>query len=341
MANTSLVPGEAMKISLGKKLGVGFGVVLALMMLNSILVYMKASAIKESQDRALNVRVPTIQAVEAVQRDLNQTQSKGRQAILAGAEPDRREVAKRGFDEAWGEIEKDVARLDVLSRNWTAQANRDRLDDLKKQLPELRQAQEQIINHAASGEHDAVLKAGNDFTDKATVITESLKKPLGEMMDSIVLLLKQNTDDMAAETSSMYLTMAVTSLAALGVGLFLAVSLSRSIAGATQSVLAQTEAIAAGDLTLDDLTIRSQDELGDLTAAINKMSGSLKHIILAITENSLQVATASETLSTTSQQITANSEETSAQAKVVSNATQQVSQNMHTVATGADEMGVS
>ena len=103
----------------------------------------------------------------------------------------------------------------------------------------------------------------------------------------------------------------------------------------------QAEAIAAGDLTRDDLKVQSQDELGDLTTAINKMSGSLKRMIMAITENSLHVATASEELSSTSQQITANSEETSAQAKVVSNATVQVSQNLQTVATGAEEMGAS
>jgi methyl-accepting chemotaxis protein len=75
--------------------------------------------------------------------------------------------------------------------------------------------------------------------------------------------------------------------------------------------------------------------------AINKMSGSLKRMILAITENALQVSSASEELNATSQQITANSEETSAQADVVSQAVQAVSQNLQTVATGAEEMGAS
>ena len=75
-------------------------------------------------------------------------------------------------------------------------------------------------------------------------------------------------------------------------------------------------------MTRDDLKVRSQDELGDLTTAINKMSGSLKRMILAISENAMQVASASEELNSTSQQITANSEETSAQANVVSKAAQ-------------------
>jgi len=195
--------------------------------------------------------------------------------------------------------------------------------------------------HAASGERDALSKAGNEFTDKATVFNEAIKKHLGDMIDSNEQLLKQATEAMRAETRSMDLTMGLTTFAALGIGIFVAIFLSRGIAGATQSVLVQAEAIAAGDLTRDDLKVRSQDELGDLTTAINKMSGSLKRMILAISENALQVASASQELSSTSTQITANSEETSAQAKVVSTATLQVSQNLQTVATGAEEMGAS
>ncbi|MGO9167698.1 MAG: methyl-accepting chemotaxis protein, partial [Candidatus Sulfotelmatobacter sp.] len=330
-----------MKLTLGKKLGLGFGVILALMVLSAVLTYMKASAIKETQDHAMTVRVPTIGALKDLQRDLNQTQSKGRQIILAGSDSARWEAAKKTFDLNWDEIGKDTARLDALAPNWSEQANRDRLAETKRQLPALREVQEAAMKNATGSERDAVAKAGNEFADKATAVTEAIKKPLGDMADTFDKLLEQNTQEMNAENRSMTLTMAVTTFAALGIGIFVAIFLSRSISGATQSVLVQAEAIAAGDLTRDDLRVRSQDELGDLTAAINKMSGSLKRMILAITENSVQVASASEELSSTSQQITANSEETSAQAKVVSAATVQVSQNLQTVATGAEEMGAS
>ena len=133
-----------------------------------------------------------------------------------------------------------------------------------------------------------------------------------------------------AESRSLTVTMAVATLLALGIGIFVAVSLSRGISSATHSVLVRAEAIAAGDLTREDLRVRSQDELEDLTTAINKMSGSLKRII-AISDNATQVASASEELNITSQQITANSEETSAQADVVSKAAQSVSQNLQTL----------
>src|SRR5580700_8606003 len=116
-----------MKLTLGKKLGLGFGVILALMVLSTVLTYSKASAIKETQDHAMTVRVPTIGALKDLQRDLNQSQSKGRQVILAGSESARWEAGKRIFDSNWDEIGKDISRLDALSASWSEQANRDRL----------------------------------------------------------------------------------------------------------------------------------------------------------------------------------------------------------------------
>ncbi|MGA6983997.1 MAG: methyl-accepting chemotaxis protein [Candidatus Sulfotelmatobacter sp.] len=330
-----------MKLTLGKKLGFGFGVILALMALSALLTYSKASAIKETQTTITDVRVPTIGALKDLQRELNQTQSKGRQAILAGNDAARWADAKRSFDASWDGIGKIVAALDDLSARWSSQENRDLLSDTKKQLGSLREAQEAAMKLAAGGEHDAIAKAGNEFADKATVATEAIKKPLGEMADSFAALIKESTEEMKGQTRSMNLTMAITTLLALGFGIFIAIFLSRKISVATQAVLVQAEAIANGDLTRADLKIQSQDELGDLTTAINKMSGSLKTMIRSILENSLHVSAASEELSSTSQVITANSEETSAQAKVVSDATAQVTQNLQTVATGAEEMGSS
>jgi methyl-accepting chemotaxis protein len=330
-----------MKLTLGKKLGLGFACVLALTVLSAVLTYIKAGAIKQAQDRAMMVSVPTIGACTNLGRDLNQAQNMGRKAILAGNQLARWKAAKNTLDSSWGEIEKDIARLNELSPEWAVQADRDRLSAIRQELPRLREFQESAMKHAAGSGHDAVTKAGSEFSDTATPVTEAIQKALGEMADSFAALLKQSAEDMNAENRSLNLTTAIVTLAALANGIFVAVFLSRKISGATQLVLRQAEAIAAGDLTRDDLEVHSQDELGELTTAINKMSVGLKRMILAIRENAIQVAHASEELNSTSQQITANSEETSAQADVVSRAAQAVSQNLQTVATGAEEMGAS
>src|ERR1035441_3152144 len=110
-----------MKLTLGKKLGLGFGAILALMILSAAMSYLKSSDISQSQNRALDIRVPSVEAAKNLQRDLNQTMSKGRQVLLAGAETARKEAAKKLFDGAWADVEKDVARLIELAPQWTLQ----------------------------------------------------------------------------------------------------------------------------------------------------------------------------------------------------------------------------
>jgi methyl-accepting chemotaxis protein len=330
-----------MKLTLGKKLGLGFGAILALMVLSSTMSYMKSAAIRQNQDTTLEVSVPSLKAAIRLQRDLSETQVKGRQVVLAATDPEKRNEAKNEFDAAWAALEKDIAELGELAPRWVVQESRDQLVEVKKQLASLRPLQEAAINQAVSGERDAVAKAGEQFTDQATSFGEAIAMNLETTTRSFDKLVDENKEQLHAANLSLNLTMAAITLAALGIGIFVAIFLSRGISGATQSVLIQAEAIAAGDLTRDDLKVRSQDELGDLTTAINKMSGSLKRMILAITESAVQVASASEELNTTSQQITANSAETSAQADVVSKAAETVSQNLQTVATGAEEMSAS
>src|SRR5216684_1836644 len=300
-----------MRFTLGKQLGLGFACVLALTILSAVLTNVKAGAIKEAQDR------------------------------LAGNQSTRSDSAKKSFDRDWEEIAKDVSKLDELSPQWALQANRDRLTETKQELPSLREFQEAAIRNAKGKGGDSLAKAGNEFSDTAGPVTEAVKRSLSDIADSFDKLLQQSREDMRAENRSLNHTTAIVTLIALANGIFVAVFLSRRVSGATQAVLRQAEAIAAGDLTNDDLKVRNRDELGDLTAAINTMSGSLKRMIHAITQNAVQVASASEELNTTSQQITANSEETSAQADVVSKAAHAVSQNLQTVATGAEEMGAS
>jgi len=139
-----------------------------------------------------------------------------------------------------------------------------------------------------------------------------------------------------ANSVATFLTTFFTLLTAAGVVFALVRKLIVKPLGAS---LKLANSIARNDLAMDDLPVAADDEIGEVTGALNTMKNNLKGIIQSITGAVVQVASASEELSSTSQQISANSEETSAQAKVVSSAAQQVSQNLQTVATGAEEMG--
>src|SRR5258708_32958674 len=166
------------------------------------------------------VRVPTIRACTDLQRDLNQTQNDGRQAILAGNQSTRSDSAKKSFDRDWEEVAKDVARLDELSSQWASQAHRDRLTETKQELPSLREVQEAGMRRVKGEGRDIVTKAGNEFTDTAAPVSEAIKKSLGDTGDSFDKLLQKSREDMSSENRSLNQTTASVSLIPLANGIF-------------------------------------------------------------------------------------------------------------------------
>lgn len=326
-----------MKHTIGRKLGLAFGTLLALMVISSGLTYLKAREIRAVETNVTGSGSPSAYALYGLQRDLNQTQNKGRQELLAGTEQARRDEARKLFNDAWTDVNKDVAALDSFSPSWNDPQDQERWVRAKEVLPKLREAQEASMNLAASSSAD-MIKGGNQFADKATTLNEPLKVALGQMADSFNASLEHSKEDLSTANTAMNWTMLIAVLLGLLIGISVAIFLSRRIVAATSAVLSKAEAIAAGDLTSEEVQVTSKDEFGDLATAMNRMQASLLKMIVAVAENAQQVANASEEFSAVSQQITSNSEETTAQANVVSTATEQVNRNLQTVATGAEEM---
>jgi methyl-accepting chemotaxis protein len=327
-----------MKLTLGKKLGLGYGVILVLMATSTVLGYLKLRESQEVESRIFTVRVPSVTAGLALQRDLNQTGSKIRQAIIAGTDRAQFEEAQQLFNDFSARSQKDISVLDGLSASWTLQSNRDHLAVIERETPLFFDDGRIAMKLATEGGVQGILKGGKYLNDTAVARNKAIQQHLSEMVESQQRLMQEDVDKLASNGRSTTWTLLVASLVALVIGIVVATLLGHNISRATQSILVATEAIAAGDLTREELPVLSSDELGDMTKAINKMSGSLKGTIRAVSETAEQLATASEELSATSQQITANSEETSTQANVVAAAGEQVSTNVSVVATGSEEM---
>lgn len=330
-----------MKLKIGTKLSLAFGIVLVLMLISGVLTYFRLEEISTTVHQMNQVRVPTIDAARLLQDDLDYAGNKARQAILASTDSLRRESAQAAFNEAYERANRELDTLTKLSSGWVLQENRDRLADIKQRIPKVREDQQAMIDNAASGRRDAVIDAGNDYADKVTPEVNAATKVLADFAQSFEDLIAKNTHEISSTISLTLWTLAISIALALAIGAILAFFISRQISSASNAALQQAEEIAAGDLSGEEIIRTTQDELGDLATAINKMQESLRRVIQSIAENAQNVANASEEFSSVSQQITANSEETSAQANAVSAATEQVNRDLQTVATATEEMSAS
>jgi len=79
---------------------------------------------------------------------------------------------------------------------------------------------------------------------------------------------------------------------------------ARTISKPILIITNKAKQIAAGDLTVDDITLKNRDETGDLAASFNQMKANLRELLAQVNASSEQVAASAEELMASTEQVT-------------------------------------
>jgi len=134
---------------------------------------------------------------------------------------------------------------------------------------------------------------GTKAAPKAVAIMGILK----QMRESQNNLVAMDKKALKREITSMETIMIIGMLIALGMGVFIAIFISRMINVPLKAVVDRAKAIASGDLTGVALKTKGDDELAELSSSINGMSSSLQDVIRQISGTTSQLSAASEEMS--------------------------------------------
>ncbi len=213
------------------------------------------------------------------------------------------------------------ASLTVIQENWTAMSTYN----------------EQIFALWAQGRLDEgdALSSGDKWD-----VFYVLDQAMTELVDAVDTRVAQTEADVADAKRETVVLAVLVSLGAFVLGGGLAFVVSRGIVRGVRGVQAGLERLAARDLTVR-MAVRGQDEIGQMTRALNTAAGAMTDTIGEIVSAASAVAASSEELSASAAQISAGAEETSAQSGVVAGAAEEVSRSVETVAAGAEQMGAS
>ena len=321
-------------MKLRTKLILGFSTVLVLTAVLGVVALVKLAAVRATTTDMADSWLASIRTLADMRNDLASIRRAQYRLVIAKNEEAREEprsAMKAGADS----FEKDRAQYVPLITSSEENALYEKIvvdyEEYAKTGAEVDQLFKQANTASAA---DYVMTAQKASYDKVNAAIQ----------DDIALNNRgaNKANQLAGEiySSARFLLIAVL-VGAVAAGVALALAISGSLSRAVQEVSDMARRISGGDLTGEEVQVHSEDEIGLLAAAMNKMQSSLRKMIVAVAENAQQVANASEEFSAVSQQITANSEETTAQANVVSNATEQVNRNLQTVATGAEEMSTT
>ena len=241
-------------------------------------------------------------------------------------------------------------------------ARRALLDDIVKAMADYRAAFSEIVIDMM--EIDGMVNGtmAARANDIATTI-EGISRAQHERMNEMEV---ETRDDVAA---SIGFTLAL-SVAALGLGILLALLIGRGIAKPVVGMTAAMTKLASGDLNTEIPARGRKDEIGEMAAtvqvfkesmqetermraeqeaikkqaeidklaAMNKLADEFEASIRGVVNG---VASAATELQATAQAMSATAEETNAQATTVAAASEQASNNVQTVATAGEELSSS
>jgi len=315
------------KLSLKMKLGAGFGALLLIVALLGVVGYesaVTAAEVSGQVERQVEKKEMTLTVDLSVDTQLRSL----RGFLLTGNE----EHLKSG-EAAQVTFRETMDRLEALLET----------EEGKKKLAAIRQLfgeYRPIMDHAIELRRAGKAKEAVDliFAPEADAKRNELltsSAALVELIGKIKRTAQEEQQASEAKTKNLMLGLGCLGLL---VGCATAVLIVRSITGPISRMVAVIQEIANKNLTIADLKITSEDEIGRAGIALNAMKNNLHEMVQSMRGTAEQVAASSSELSATSQQITANSEETTAQAKVVSEAGEQVNTNLQTLASGAEEM---
>ncbi len=130
-------------------------------------------------------------------------------------------------------------------------------------------------------------------------------------------------EEMETGQASAIRNLIISLVIAVIIGALIAFFITRSITKPVNKGVAFAEEIADGNLAVQKIDVDSNDEIGTLAKALNKMQDNLKEVISKVADISNNLA--------------ASSEELSASGQEVATAAQQVGQSIQQVASGAEE----
>ncbi len=187
------------------------------------------------------------------------------------------------------------------------------------------------------GDMSAVGNELAGLSDTAGILNDKLKKYHGEKYEEFVA----NVGGIKNLSERFRSLMLITVLIIVISGVSIAVVLANKIRDPINKVVEVARSIADGDLTHEDIKIKTQDEMGELGSSLNLMTKNLNKMISQVTNVTNQLASSADELSASSEQIAGGAQQQTLQTDQVATAMQEMTATVVDVARNSSEAAKS
>ncbi len=179
--------------------------------------------------------------------------------------------------------------------------------------------EQDILRNIRQGNNDLAIRHMNDtYSPGMELINDQISAYSLEQTDKTRAL----TESITTQIDRSRITMTILYIITIGVGVFVATTFAHDFAEELRKVVDQLNVMATGDFSLEPLEVDGETEIHQLMSATNYLQAEMSEIIVSIRSSSNDLASQSESLSTSTTEVQASSE--------------QVAITMQELATGAE-----
>jgi methyl-accepting chemotaxis protein len=258
-------------LKIGVRLGIGFGVILLLLIIISTVTYVRVGQINEDIDSVVTDRYPKTVIANDTMNNINLIARTLRNIALVKHPDDvAKELART--EEAHKKIEEDFEKLDKMM---ASAEGRKLLDRAKETRKKTEAEQSRYLDLVKSGRKDEAVE----------ILMTSVRKSQADYMTAVSEIIKHQSESMkktgeevtqlAAQTQTLALILGLGAIVLTGVFGFW---ITRSITGPTNKLVRDANKMAAGDFNFK-LDIDSKDEVGALANALRSLQTAVQKMV--------------------------------------------------------------
>lgn len=316
-------------VKIGKRLTLGFGVIMFLVVLMVLVGYLLLNNIEATVDHLTDVSMTKLKlAYEVLDATDNIVISISTMAQdRAGT---AREKEKKGVEEARAKYRQAMERLEGLEKN---EEGKKLITKAKEGIGAAREANNKVIQLSLA---DNTAEASMLYIRETRQLAQTMDATIGELVAYYEKQLELGNKEVDKHISTAKMTFVIISFIVMVVLLALGRLLTNSITTPVAKGVDFARNMAEGDLT-QTLAVDQKDEIGILAGALQQMSVNLRKMFQDVTDGVQTLSASSTELSAISQQMSQGSEQTSAKVRNVAGASEEVSASMSSVASAMEQ----
>jgi len=281
-------------MSIGRRLNVIFGIFLLLLSIIIVSNFYSVKNIESNIDEALDSRVVQIRTIDNIRYALGMQELYARAIMLENTSANLED-----FKKYHAMLEAEIARLKTLFSS-------EEMSNYFKQMVihnnSFNDIATEMLSAVDSGNIEKAIDIVNNDLSEANEGILTSSDAMIKYQDEQLVAIKDSTNQSISTTDRVGWIVFIVSIV---ISFLIIIHVRRTITIPLLQTVDSAKIISSGDLTGDDLVVKSKDEIGQLASIFNVMKNNIASLVQNIQANAEQLSASAEELSASTEEVSA------------------------------------